>query len=83
MPMATGFRETILMRYVFRIAILDAYTAVKEDNNGTIWLANEAVITPNTKHVNARHHFLRGRVANGEFKVTHVPSEEQRAMLSF
>ena len=55
-------------------------TLVKEDNVGAIHLAfKNPATTPNSKHINICHHFIRGRVANGKFKVVHVPSEEQRA----
>ena len=31
---------------------------------------------PNSKHIDIRPHFIRERVATGEFKVVYVPSEE-------
>ena len=52
---------------------------VKEDNVGAIRLAKNPATTPNSKHIDIRHHFIRERVANGEFKVVYVPSEEQHA----
>ena len=39
----------------------------KEDNKGAIYLANNPVTTPNSKHIDVRHHFFRQRVADGEF----------------
>ena len=53
------------------------YTTVKEDNKGAIYLANNPVTTPNSKHIDVRHHFFRERVADQEFQIVHVPSEEQ------
>ena len=50
------------------------YTLVKEDNVGAINLAKNPATTPNSKHIDIRHHFIRERVANGEFKVVYVPS---------
>ena len=44
---------------------------------GAIHLAKNPATTPNSKHSNIRHHFIRERVANGEFKVAYAPSEEQ------
>ena len=35
--------------------------------------------TPNSKHVDIRHHFIRERMKGGEFKVVHVRSDLQRA----
>ena len=46
---------------------------------GAIHLAKNPATTPNSKHVDISHHFIRERVANGEFKVVYVPSEEQHA----
>ena len=54
-------------------------TLVKEDNVGVIHLAKNPATTPNSKHIDIRHHFIRERLANGEFKVVYVPSEEQHA----
>ena len=80
--MATGIRETIFMRYVRSLIFPDryvGYTTVKEDNKGAIYLPNKPVTTPNRKHIDVRHHSLREHVANGEFQIVHVPSEEQHA----
>ena len=41
---------------------------------GAIHLAKNPATTPNSKHIDIRHHFIRERVANGEFKVVYVPS---------
>ena len=46
---------------------------------GAIHLAKNPATTPNSKHIDIRHHFIRERVANGEFKVVYIPSEEQHA----
>ena len=46
---------------------------------GAIHLAKNPATTPNSKHIDIRHHFIRERVANGEFKVVYVPSKEQYA----
>ena len=54
-------------------------TLVKEDIVGAIHLVKNPATTPNSKHIDIRHHFTRERVANGEFKVVYVPSEEQHA----
>ena len=46
---------------------------------GAIHLAKNPATTPNSKHIDIRLHFIRERVANGEFKVVYLPSEEQHA----
>ena len=80
--MATGIRETNFMRHVWSFIFPDrdvGCTTVKEDNKGAIYSANNPVTTPNSNHIDVRHHFLRERVANGEFQIVHVPSEDQHA----
>ena len=80
--MAAGIKETIFLRYVWSFIFPDrdiGCTLVKEDNVGTIHLAKNPATTPNSKHIDIRHHFIRERVANGELKVVCVPSEEQHA----
>ena len=79
---ATGNHETSFMRYVRRFIFPDryvGYTTVKEDNKGVIYLANNPVTTPNSKHIHVRHHFLRERFAKVVFQIEYVPSEEQHA----
>ncbi|CAB1120305.1 unnamed protein product [Ectocarpus sp. CCAP 1310/34] len=46
---------------------------------GAIHLASNPATTPNSKHIDIRHHFIRERLARGEFKVVHVRSDLQRA----
>ena len=46
---------------------------------GAIHLAKNPATTPNSEHIDIRHHFIRERVANDEFKVVYVLSEEQHA----
>ena len=80
--MATGIRETIFMRYVWSLIFPDrdvGFTTVKEGNKGEIYLANNPVTTPNSKHIHVRHHFLRERFAKVVFQIEYVPSEEQHA----
>ena len=53
-------------------------TTIFEDNVGALHLANPAT-TPRSKHIDIRHHFLRERVANREFRVVRVRSDLQHA----
>ena len=46
---------------------------------GAIHLAKNSATTLNSKHIDIRHHFIRERMANGEFEVVHVPYDEQHA----
>ena len=81
--LAAGIKETpFFLRYIWSFILPDrevGCTLVKEDNVGVIHLAKNPATTPNLKHIDIRHHFIRERVANGEFKVVYVPSEEQHA----
>ena len=82
MAVATVIRETIVMQYVWISTFPGrdvGCTTVKEDNKRAINLATYSLTTPNSKRVDVRHPFLRERVANGEFKLVHVPSAEQHA----
>ena len=82
--MAAGIKETMFLRYIWSFTFLDrdvGCTLVKEDNVGAIHLAKNPATTPNSKHIDIHHHFLRERVANSEFKVVYVPSEGQHVDL--
>ena len=75
-------RRFFFFRYIWSFIFPDrdvGCTLVKEVNVGAIHLAKNPVTTPNSKHIDIRHHFIRERVANGEFKVVSVPPEEQHA----
>ena len=78
-PLAAGIKETFFLQFMWSFIFPDCgvgCTLVKEDNVGAIHLAKNPATTPNSKHIDIRHHFIRERVANGEFKVIYVPSEE-------
>ena len=80
--LAAGTKETIFLRYIWSFIFpgrVIGCTLVKEDNVGAIHLAKNPATTPNLKHIDIRHHFIRECVLNGEFKVVYVPSEEQHA----
>ena len=79
--MAAGMKECIFVRGLYRFAFRKRVgtTTVCEDNMGALRLANNPRTTPNSKHIDIRHHFIRERVARGEFKIVHVPSHLQHA----
>ena len=80
--MAEGFKEAIFLRYIWSFIFPDCdveCTTIFEDNVGASNLAHNPVTTPNSKHIDIRRHFLRERVANGEFRVVHVRSDLQHA----
>ena len=80
--MADGMKEAIFLRYLW--SFIFPYrdvgcTFIHEDSVSAIHLACNPATTPNSKHIDIRHHFIRERVERGEFKVIHVRSDLQRA----
>jgi hypothetical protein len=49
------------------------------DNESAIKLANNLVQHSRTKHIDIRHHFLRGHEAKGDIELFHVSTENQLA----
>ena len=49
------------------------------DNQGALLLSKKPVSNSNLKHINARHHFLKALVRQGDISVNQVPSEYQHA----
>ena len=80
--LVAGIKETTFLRYIWSFIFPDrdvGCTLVKEDNVGALHLVKNPATTPNSKRIDICHHFIRERVANGEFKVVYVPSEEEHA----
>ena len=80
--MDEGLKEAIFLRYIWNFIFPDGdvgCTTVHEDNVGALHLANNPATTPNSKHIDIRHHFIRERVANGEFRIVHARSDLQHA----
>ena len=66
--MAEGFKEAIFLRYIWSFIFPDrnvGCTTIFEDNVGALHLANNQATTPNSKHIDIRHHFLQECGANG------------------
>ena len=80
--MAEGLKEAIFLRYIWNFIFPDGdvgCTTVHEDHVGALHLANNPATTPNSKHIDVGHHFIRERVVNGKFVVVHVRSHSQHA----
>lgn len=80
--MAEGLKEAIFLRYVWAFVFPGrdvGCTVVYEDNMGALHLAKNPATTPNSKHIDIRHHFIRERIGRGEFRVVHVASKYQQA----
>lgn len=56
----------IFLRHVWSYILADSCdvgcTVVKEDTEGALYPGKNPAITPNSKHVDIRHHFSRERV---------------------
>ena len=69
--MADGMKEAIFLRYLWSFIFPDqdaGCTLIHEDNVSAIHLARNPATTPNSKHIDIRHHFVRARVERGELK---------------
>ena len=79
--MADGMREAIFLRYLWSFIFPDRDVGcilIHEDNVSAIHLACNPATTPNSKHIDIRHHFIRERVERREFKVVQVRPDMQR-----
>ena len=52
---------------------------VLEDNQGAIALGENPLTTPNSKHIDVRHHFVRGLCQKGSTVLEHVGTADQHA----
>ena len=52
---------------------------VKVENAGAIFLANNKSLSPRTKNIETRHHFVREYVENGILKIVYVISKNNDA----
>ena len=66
----------------FVIMLLGEMTEVEnpsvnyEDNQGAMFLANNRQVRIHTKHIDIRHHFLRGMVEEKDIDIQCIRSEE-------
>ena len=75
-------KKLLFLRQVWRFMILGKGMPcfpVFEDNQGALQLLKNPVSNSNLKHVDVRHHFLRGLVRQGGIIVNYDPSEYQHA----
>ena len=76
-------KELLFLRQVWRFMIPSKGMPcfpVFEDNQGALQLSSKNPLSnSNSKHIDARHHFLRELVRQGNIIVNHVPSEYQHA----
>lgn len=61
-------RYMYLWSFVFLLERIGC-TVVNKDNMGALYLANNPAATPNSKHIDFRHHFIRERVARKQIGI--------------
>ena len=80
--MAEDFKEALFLRRVWRFLLPDfgdPCIQVFEDNKGATQMAVNPVTNSNSKHIDVRHHVLRGNVENREFDICFVEPKYQHA----
>ena len=77
-----GLKDAIFLRHVWSFVFPNTRvgcTIVREDNMGALHSVANPVTTPNSKHIDIRHHFIREWVARKQFRVVHVASALEHA----
>ena len=52
---------------------------VHEDNAGSIKLVESPLSSARSRHIDIRHHFVRGLCENGIIRMVYVPTDQQHA----
>ena len=77
---AAATKEALWVRKLLASFKADPGTVeIFSDNQGTIKLIRNPVITPRSKHIDVAHHFTRERAARGEVTFTYVPTDKNPA----
>lgn len=81
MALANTTREVIWLRQLASELGLDTSqpTPINVDNQSAIKFANNPVFHTRSKHIDIRHHFVRGRLISNEVRLIHCASEDNLA----
>jgi hypothetical protein len=77
-----GIQEAIWVKQLLEeleFKVKGGSVKIYQDNKGAINLAENAVYSPRTKHVDIKYHFIRQAVARGEVKLEYVGTENMKA----
>ena len=77
-----GIQEAIWVKQLLeelKLKIKDDHVKVYADNKGAINLAENAVYSPRTKHIDLKYHFSRQAVARGDIKITYINTDDMKA----
>ena len=80
--LADVIKEVLFLRQVWRFMLPDAGMScipVFEDNEGAVQLARNPITNSNSKHIDARHHFVGDLGIRKETSIIHVTSSFQHA----
>lgn len=73
-------KEIIWLKRLFQeIDRLDRAPILQVDNTAAIRLGQNPEFHRRTKHIANKHFFIRERIAEGEFGIEQIPTEEQLA----
>ena len=78
--LATAAQELIFMQMLLKeFGLCKTPGMILEDNTGAIFLVKNQQAGARTKHIDVRHHFIRGHYNNGELHVQFCRSEDNEA----
>ena len=80
--MADGVKKALYVRGILAFLMPSVGSmgiGVYEENKGAIDLAKKNLSSPNSKHIDVRHHFLMGMAACGDISVQYLRSANQQA----
>ena len=84
MSLSHGVKQALWLRQFLRDISIHlpkppSGTEIFINNTGTIALAKEARLHAHMKHIDVHYHFVRERIEDGTFKITHVPTSKMLA----
>lgn len=79
MALSSALQEVLWFRTLFKE--LEPIVKVKPfvlycDNQGTIQLAKNDIVTQKTKHIDVRHHFVKEKILNKEIVLEYLPTDK-------
>ena len=84
MSLSSASQEAVWLRKLladFDFGIPQKPTVIKEDNQGTIAIAQNPVYHSRTKHIEIKHHYVRETIQNKHIKLEYCPTKEMIADL--
>jgi len=82
MAIGDATKEALWLRSLLsELAILDLYhsTCIMVDNQGSIHLAKNPLISECAKHIDIQHHFICDHIEDGDVTLIYCPTSEMTA----